>query len=128
VPTFGNIRLAHELDIAWLIALWIQIHDGDPSPIEVNIDARTAVLADEFISHLTRVVKDQKEVNSVQALEERFAVMGLPVAIHESTTGQEVAEELILRPGTSSGVEEPGCCVRMGGRLVCIHLKAVKRN
>ncbi len=34
-----NPVLAHELDVAWIIALWLAIHGGDPSPVEVSAAA-----------------------------------------------------------------------------------------
>jgi hypothetical protein len=33
-----------ELDVASLIALWIAIHGGDPSPSEVRVEDETAIL------------------------------------------------------------------------------------
>jgi len=43
--TLVNLVLAHEPDPAWLIALWLAIHGGDPVPFEVNQFVTLNVLA-----------------------------------------------------------------------------------
>ena len=126
MPKF-NIRLAHELDIAWIIALWIAIHDGDPSPIEVSLDGRTAALADEFAGYLTQALKPEQQYRTAGELQTRMEKLGLAVSIHESEVPIEGAalEELpIVAPRNPN--EPPGCCVRIGNRMVCVHLQAVK--
>ena len=38
-----DFTLAHELDAAWIIAIWKSIHGGDPSPEQVAIQAIAAL-------------------------------------------------------------------------------------
>jgi hypothetical protein len=45
--------LAHELDAAWIIALWLAIHDGDPPP-ETN-----QAIAKRAIAALTTVIEPE---------------------------------------------------------------------
>ena len=40
---FTTIRLAHELDAAWIIALWKAIHGGDPAPEQIAAEAIAAL-------------------------------------------------------------------------------------
>ena len=40
-----KLILAHEVDVAWLITLWLAIHGGDPAPDYIKIDAQTQQLS-----------------------------------------------------------------------------------
>jgi hypothetical protein len=52
-----EINLAHELDPAWIIALWLAIHGGDPNPIEHTVsEAAERAIAAQIIAELAPVV------------------------------------------------------------------------
>jgi hypothetical protein len=63
-----------ELDIASLIALWIAIHGGDPSPSEVRVEDETAILiAAALDRHLTTIMQEAgREDPTTTHLEERL--------------------------------------------------------
>ena len=41
--SFHEIMFAHELDAAWIVALWLAIHGGDPAPESVAAQVIAAV-------------------------------------------------------------------------------------
>ena len=96
-----NTRLqltrAHQLDPAWIIALWLAIHGGDPAPEGVI----------------------GKEV--VEAAERLSASLAKSVPV--SATSEQVEEHLRGAGFTVDGA--PGCCVSYGGRMVCVKDGAV---
>ena len=62
-----------ELDIASLIALWIAIHGGDPSPSEVRVEDETAILiATALDRHLATIVQEAGRGGPTTTLEERL--------------------------------------------------------
>jgi hypothetical protein len=63
--------LAHELDAAWIIALWLAIRGGDPSP-EVVAARAVAVLAQ-------RVNGTAQQPFTFEALKARFGKLGVTV-------------------------------------------------
>jgi hypothetical protein len=63
--------LAHELDAAWIIALWLAIRGGDPSP-EVVAARAVAVLA----QHLNGTAQ---QPFTFEALKARFGKLGVTV-------------------------------------------------
>jgi hypothetical protein len=62
-----------ELDIASLIALWIAIHGGDPSPSEVRVEDETAILiAAALDRRLATIVQEAGREGPTTTLEERL--------------------------------------------------------
>ncbi|MBV9918450.1 MAG: hypothetical protein JO153_18275 [Solirubrobacterales bacterium] len=108
-----DLVLAHEPDIAWLIALWIAIHGGDPAPEgPVAIDPTTALLA----TALSRRLQEVRGVGSLtfEALRERLASVGIAVREGEAEISQVEAFE-----GTRVCTEVPG------GRIYCFFVPKV---
>lgn len=70
-----ELRLAHELDIAWIIALWLAIHGGDPVPIEM--DEQTAELVVELTNHLGRTIGRGTEPLTLERFEARLQELGI---------------------------------------------------
>jgi hypothetical protein len=124
VANISPITLAHEPDIAWIIALWLWIHDGDPAPVEVALNSRTAVLADEFAGYLAKTMKSERTIPTVEALQQRLQQLKLPLEVTEAKVDARPTEELHVLPRPSSGNEPPGCCVRLGNRMICVRLTA----
>jgi hypothetical protein len=48
-PKHIEKALAHDIDVAWIIALWIHIHGGDPGPEENQL---TSLLAESLVTQL----------------------------------------------------------------------------
>jgi hypothetical protein len=51
-----HIVLAHELDVAWIIALWLAFHDGDPVPegISKATQSEQAEVLVRRVAHISR--------------------------------------------------------------------------
>lgn len=62
--------LAHELDAAWIIALWKTIHGGDPSPEAV---------AAQVIAVLAPYLTAAQPATSFSQLEAQFANLGIHI-------------------------------------------------
>ncbi|MER5636555.1 hypothetical protein ABT095_06355 [Kitasatospora sp. NPDC002227] len=74
-----DIQLVHELDAAWILALWIFIHGGDPAPGSISVD-RAAVLAAAGLSeHLAAKIKPSQRVVNLEQLQAKLKPLGIQV-------------------------------------------------
>jgi hypothetical protein len=64
-----DFKLAHELDAAWIIALWKAIHGGDPSPEQVAVQAIAALS--------TRLAAPREHIATPQMLETSLKRVGI---------------------------------------------------
>jgi hypothetical protein len=104
-----EIILAHEPDIAWLVALWIAIHGGDPAPEgPIAIDPTTALLATALSSRLQEV--HGPGPMTFEALRERLESAGIAVQGPDASFAFE---------GTRVCTEVPG------GRIYCFIIPKV---
>jgi hypothetical protein len=103
---------AHERDIAWLIALWLAIHGGDPGPEGgvVEIDETTVLMGAAFISQLSQA--QAVESLDEETLHQRLGAIGVEFA------GEERAE---ARAGGRTV-----CTQVPGGRMYCFYVPEVK--
>ncbi len=106
---FTTIRFAHELDAAWIIALWKAIHGGDPPPEEVAIEA-IAALSGTLTSHAGTVASE----SSFGELQTRLKEIGVDLQQHAETGGKAAAS-------TESNVARTYCVVFKGQRI-CVTL------
>jgi hypothetical protein len=70
---------AHELDLAWIIALWLAVHHGDPVPEGISKatqSEQTEVLVRALSGHLQTVTN----VDSAQIVE-KLAKLGMEVSV-----------------------------------------------
>src|SRR5262245_50987689 len=102
--TIRNIALAHELDAAWIIALWKAIHGGDPSPETV---------AAEAIAALAPYLHGAADSLTFGQLEKGFGNLGVQVT---ESAGAEAAveEDRIIRPRQY--------CFKFQGKTICTEL------
>jgi hypothetical protein len=115
VQQIRTITLAHELDAAWIIALWIAIHGGDPAPIEIAIDEGLAKEAAALTGRAAQAVKGVASTElTIPLLRERLQALGLKV--ENPPAGAKVTAE-----------SEPGCCVRTQRGLVCVNSGGVHK-
>ena len=101
-----QITLAHELDAAWIIALWKLVHEGDPGPEEV---------AAEIIAAMSLFLKRADNSVTQQHLTKQLASLGAEV------TEPEVKEERIDGPHPPRQY-----CFKFKGRTICIPLPNLK--
>ena len=89
--TVGNRVLAHELDAAWIIALWKYIHGGDPPPPD-------QVIAAHIIAALAgHVAGEAAPPPALEVLQQRFA-----------SIGSQITVELAEAPRTAAAALGPG--------------------
>lgn len=106
---------AHELDLAWIIALWLAIHGGDSGDrVVAEIDDETLEAGFAFLDRLeaTRDTADLEE----EELHTRLANAGL----HRTSEQGEAAPRIELAE------EGSVICTRVpGGRMYCFHVPKV---
>jgi hypothetical protein len=105
---FKEIRLAHELDAAWIIALWLAIHDGDPSPVQIASEA-IAALSSTFTS------RDRGEISESSFAELQTRLKEIGVDFQTNTADSKAARS------TESHVIRR-YCVAFKGQTICIDL------
>ena len=82
------IFLAHELDAAWIIALWIAIHGGDPAP-EVVAAQAIAALA-QYVNGTTQ------RAFTLEDLKIQFAKLGVVVTEREREAATSAKPQLLM--------------------------------
>jgi hypothetical protein len=109
-----EIYLAHELDAAWIIALWKAIHGGDPSPEAV---------AAEAIAALAQYLRGAEYSFSFQQLEKQFANLGVQVTEHSEAAGANAASQAA---GAKALAEREfrihQYCFKFKGQTICAEL------
>lgn len=109
IPKFTNIRFAHELDAAWIIALWLAIHGGDPSPEQIAAEA-IAALSATLTSHDRGAISE----SSFAELQTRLKAIGVEF---QTNTG---ADRKAARSTESRVIRR--YCVVFKGQTICIDL------
>ena len=106
-------QLAHELDAAWIIALWKAIHGGDPGPEQrVTVSAHEAVaIARQAASVLVGYVSAAAGVEAEAVSAELH---------QEMSHGLKTAGFELLAPAEGPGHQPPPYCFRWNGRTICI--------
>ena len=102
--------LAHQLDAAWILALWKAIHWGDPAPdftvgqgLQLQVEALAAQLAE---------VKGHAPATPDQVIQ-GLATLGVTVRV-TSETGQDLAESA----PAAVGPERP--------KQICVYVPEIK--
>jgi hypothetical protein len=125
MPSAENLRFAHELDAAWIIALWLAIHGGDPDPDKVAAEAIAAlegtltkgVLSGATVSGATlagRMGNAAAEA-SLPELQARLREIGVDFQHHPRAYGEAV-------PVAESPIPRTYCVV-YGGQRICFTLR-----
>ena len=106
---------AHELDLAWIIALWLAIHGGDPAErVIAEIDDETLEAGFAFLDGIegARQTGELEE----EELHSRLAKAG----VHRMSENGEASPTLELAE------EGNVVCTRVpGGRMYCFHVPKV---
>jgi hypothetical protein len=101
-PTSRVVFADLDRDAAALIALWLQIHGGDPLPEPVGISPAAAMIATAMVAQLRSELKPWTAPLSGEQLAVRLSRLGLELRL---------SERLVCVKGPEG---EPGCCVRIG--------------
>ena len=110
-----ELYFAHSLDVAWIIALWLRIHGGDPAP-DAQISETTELLARGLVGHLNAT-----RTEAPKDVIEKMAKLGIKVSVHaegkpvEINSTQEFYEMNLRGQGLP-----PKTCVRLNdGSTFC---------
>jgi hypothetical protein len=116
-----EVVLAHELDAAWIIALWKAIHGGDPSPEAV---------AAEAIAALAQYLSGAEYSFTFAQMEKQFANLGIKVTERTADAGAQGNNAKPNAPATRE-IQQPGYhqyrqyCFQVNGKTVCAQLPEV---
>jgi hypothetical protein len=106
-------KLAHELDAAWIIALWKAIHGGDPAPDQrIVLSEREAIsiarqAANVLVGYVAAVAAGDAEAVSAEAH-------------HELSQGLHASGFELLSPHEPQSHQPPPYCFRWNGQTICI--------
>jgi hypothetical protein len=107
-----EIVVAHELDAAWIIALWKFIHGGDPAPEAV---------AAEAIAALAQYLQVSQPSFNFEQLRSQFAGLGIQVTEHAaaaaSGAGNGAQAEMLVE---NNQRYRPPYCFKFKGETICI--------
>ena len=104
-----EITLAHELDAAWIIALWKAIHGGDPAP---------EIIAAQAIAALAQYVAPQAARSfTFEDLKAQFGNLGVQV-----TEREEREAKPRLAVNEDGRVNTHQYCFKFKGETYCIQL------
>jgi len=109
------LYLAHELDAAWIIPLWIAIHGGDPSPEAVAAQAIAAL----------GTARDRRHLPS-KHLKAQFAELG--VVVNERAKEETADGKPKLRLAGDSDDNRYRAhqyCFKFQGSTICTELPAL---
>ena len=110
------IYLAHELDAAWIIALWIAIHGGDPAP---------EVVAAQAIAALAQYVNGTTQPSFTLAeLKVQFAKLGVVVTEREREAAASAKPQILMAQEGDDRHEfrVHQYCFKFEGSTVCTEL------
>jgi hypothetical protein len=118
IPVHVSERVfAHELDAAWIIALWKAIHGGDPAP---------EVVAAQVIAALAPYLTGAQPSLSFSELESQFKNFGIHII--------DRTEEDSLDPAAFDSAEKPMSrrtrqyCFQFGRQTVCAQLPEISHR
>lgn len=112
-----EIYLAHELDAAWIIALWKAIHGGDPSPEKVAAQA---------IAALAQYVSAPAQVSfSFTELKAQFANLGVQVTERVEEAAQAAKPQLAMSADGEREFRIHQYCFKFKGETFCTELPAL---
>ena len=109
------IYIAHELDAAWIIALWLAIHGGDPAP---------EVIAAQAIAALAQYVNGaRQETFTYEQLKAQFAKLGVGVTEREKEVGASNGLQLQMKEdGDDRQYRVHQYCFKFEGSTICTEL------
>lgn len=123
-----HLVLAHELDAAWIIALWLAIHGGDPAPIEISQTQAEAVSA-SIVAALSPAqggyIGAASESLSLERLQSRLKEFNVKVTQGRQATGGEYATQAMESQGAISPelIIPLEYCFEFGGKTYCVTIQ-----
>lgn len=117
-----DLKLAHELDASWIIALFKAIHGGDPAPDlqTAHLDEKTVEMVGALTEHLQQTgALSHTEPLTLAKLQARLKVFGIEVVEGKTSPATGVHAELVSVPDGPQHQPPPWCFVFRGQRI-CI--------
>ena len=109
------IYLAHELDAAWIIALWLAIHGGDLSPEVVGAQAIAALA--EYVNGM------RQQGFAFDELKAQFARLGVTVTEHERVEASSLQPSLqMVQERDDREFHFHQYCFNFQGSTICTEL------
>ena len=109
-----EIYLAHELDAAWIIALWKAIHGGDGGPEQVAAQA---------IAALAQYVAAPSEVAfTFNELKDQFGKIGIQVTERAEAAAQNAAQPQLAVELDENRFHIHQYCFKFKGETICTEL------
>ncbi|HTS09387.1 MAG TPA: hypothetical protein VMP68_27735 [Candidatus Eisenbacteria bacterium] len=110
------IYLAHELDAAWIIALWKAIHGGDPAPEAIAAQAIAALA--QYVNGITQLTFTLEE------LKVQFAKLGVVVTEREREASASDKPQLLMAQEGDDRHEfrVHQYCFKFEGSTICTEL------
>ncbi len=107
--------LAHELDAAWIIALWLAIHGGDPAP---------EVVAAQAIAALAQYVNGaRQQAFTFEELKAQFAKLGVGVTERGKQEAPSTRPQLqMVEEGDDREFHVHQYCFKFQGSTICTEL------
>jgi len=113
-----EIYLAHELDAAWIIALWKAIHGGDGGPEQIAAQAIAALA--QYVS------APAKASFSFNELKAQFGKLGVQVTERAEESGQAGAKPQLAMPADADReFRIHQYCFKFKGETFCTELPAL---
>ncbi len=109
------IYLAHELDAAWIIALWLAIHGGDPAP---------EVIAAQAIAALAQYVNGtRQQAFTLEEMKVQFAKLGVVVTEREKEATASMKPQLLMSEDNDNReFRIHQYCFKFEGSTICTEL------
>jgi len=108
-----TLYLAHEMDAAWIIALWLAIHGGDGGP---------EVIAAQAIAALAQYVNGtRQETFTFEELKTQFGKLGVVVTEREKEAKQAGKAQLQMVEGNEK-YHVHQYCFKFEGQTICTEL------
>ncbi len=109
------IYLAHELDAAWIIALWLAIHGGDRAP---------ELIAAQAIAALAHYVNGtRQEAFKIEEMKVQFAKLGVVVTEREKEATASMKPRLLATDRNDNrDFRIHQYCFKFEGSTICTEL------
>ena len=109
------IYLAHELDAAWIIALWLAIHGGDPAP---------EVIAAQAIAALAQYVNGtRQQAFTLEEMKVQFSKLGVVVTEREKEAAASMKPQLLMSEDNDNReFRIHQYCFKFEGSTICTEL------
>lgn len=132
----AELRLTHERDAAWLVALWLAVHGGDPAPEKgevvghglqqaaaLSAIAALATALDEkarkAVEHAVAPLLKEHPMKAVgaKAAGARLEAMGIHLTEH---AGDKLTADQVKGAAGATAAQARPYCIHFRGQIICV--------